>query len=644
MKIYHRRQWLLFNLVCLLSALPPAGGHAQVEFRKPTWQDVNPFANPDSRVPDSQVPDFGAREETAPDPRGQGGRFQFSAARKSSRPEPIVTRQNAFGVPFSVNPDVGPIREVQLHISSNRGETWSMYSRQLPTAGEFPFRAVADGEYWFAVKTVGSTIPDQKLEPELVIVIDSQKPNFNVALKTDALGRLVVSWRATDENLDPSSIQIAYQSVATWGQRPTNWQTVQLPEPNPAVDQVYEDEIAFYADTSNVSLDLRISIADKAGNVAVITRRFNLPRTASRAAPATQPLNIASRIDRPTGSVPPAAPGDRPPSTDPYSGFTQQDKDDAAERVGMNASFDPQSSQSPDRSGGGLASSGNRYQGWHFQGASGIQQDFPGNRPPTVDPAPTRDNDPRPSSVSDPGFQSPHRLASSGRSSAETEEAFQRGSNRNRIPSGQYAKLSSSQKFELDYLVEHIQPDDISKLEIWVTEDAGDSWKLLTTDPDRQSPVTIEVTADGIYGYRIRIQTVDGLESTQPTRGDSADVWVEVDTTPPAVRLKSIPYGRRTDAGKLIVNWEATDRRLAVKPITLFYSVNLDGPWQIIVEKLENTGQFKWPVTDRIPRQVYLRIEAIDAAGNKNYHQTEQTIDLSGLNPRGMIRSVRPIK
>ena len=92
-------------------------------------------------------------------------------------------------------------------------------------------------------------------------------------------------------------------------------------------------------------------------------------------------------------------------------------------------------------------------------------------------------------------------------------------------------------------VVDHIQATDISKLEIWVTRDRGQTWKLNSIDQDRQSPVAIEVDDDGVFGYRICIQTVDGLESAQPARGDSADVWVEVDTTKPSVELISVPYG-----------------------------------------------------------------------------------------------------
>lgn len=617
------RRPILFVLVMASGLLLKPEVQAQVEFRKPTWRDLRPQGNSQQELLNRST------DQTEQ-------QFQFASKSKEQAPKPIVTRQTTFGVPFSINPDVGPIREVQLHVSRNKGVSWSLYSKQLPTAREFPFQANADGEYWFAVKTVGTKIPESKLAPELIIAIDSVKPNVTATLKTDALGRLVVSWRAVDENLDPDSVRITYQPVANWGRQGLGWKEVRLPKPDANIDKVYEDEIAFLPDTNNVTIDLRLAIADKAGNVGIVNRRYNLPRIASQMQRNLKP-GIAERIQSAT-SVAQSGSGDRPPSTDPFASVTQAEKDAAATQVGLDSGFAKEATQGSSS----VASSSQREQGWHIQGGSGFGQNFYENSPHENEL--TGSGDSIPHSINDPGFQNPHRLASSGRTTNDAQEGYDRGSNLNRIPSGQYAKLSNSKKFELDYHVEHIQPDDISRLEIWVTEDAGQTWKLHSVDQDRQSPVQLDVEQDGVYGYRIRIQTVDGLESAQPVKGDSADVWVEVDTTKPSVELTSVPYGRRADAGKLIINWRAADRRMASKPVTLYYSVNLDGPWNIIVEKLRNTGQFKWPVTDRIPRNVYIRIETIDAAGNRNFHQTDQPIDLSGLNPRGMIRSVRPIK
>lgn len=659
-----KRLWLSWPLLFYLGWSTQLSG--QVEFQTPTWKrirsefetgnnsgreslsvPVNPGAYTESQgsarqdLPQNSGPiGFASQSrsgnETGPD-RRNGTASAFSARDLSRGPEPIITRQKVFGVPFSVNPEAGPIREVQLHVSADLGKTWQLYGRQLPTATEFPFRATADGEYWFAVRTVGTTLSSNKLKPELVIRIDSSRPSLIATVKTDTQGRLVVSWRAADESLEPESIQLVYQTVGAWGRGAGPWQKVRLPAVPKNVGNVYEDEVAFFPETNNVSLDLRISIADKAGNVTIVNRRYNLPRSAgNRIVPRNQ-INVAERTSRPGSSA--ARPDSaRPPSTDPFSHITQAEKDDAASRIGLTSDFE---SDRTDRNAG-VESSAWRKDGWHVQGNSAFAQDFHSNRPDATELS--SGGDTVPGSISDPGFQNPNRLASSSRNLDDSAQDYARGSRINRIPDGQYAKLSSSRKFELEYQVDHLQAQDISRLEIWVTRDAGKTWKLETVDQDRQSPVVIEVDEDGVYGYRIRIQTVDGLESALPQTGDAADVWVEVDTTRPSVELTSIPYGRRSDAGKLIINWRATDRRLAIKPITLYYSVNLDGPWQIIVEKLPNSGQFKWPVTDRIPRSVYIRIEALDAAGNRNFHQTDQPIDLSGLNPRGMIRAVRPIK
>ncbi|MEC9094580.1 MAG: hypothetical protein VX438_17860 [Planctomycetota bacterium] len=599
----------------------------QVQFQNPTWRDLDPKP---SGIKDEQ--EFPGKQV-----------FDLASSGKSKIPKTIVTRQTVFGVPFTINPEFGPVREVQLHISLDKGKTWSLYSRQLPGAREFPFRATTDGLYWFAVKTVGSQLPKRELTPELVIAIDSSKPSFEIELKTDNEGRMVVGWQAADQNLDPDSVRVTYRPASQWGKKTTRWQDVRLPKSTSSLQRFFQEEVAFYPSvTGETVIDFQISIADQAGNITIVNRRYHLPKTVLGPQRPNRETNIAQRMAVKQDAPLSGPPSLRPPSTDPYAKVTQAEKDAAAGSVGLNSRFDPESGPVLN-AGSKLASSQFRKDGWNIVGNNGFSQDFYNNSPDESDYK-TRSNEIVPGSINDPGFQNPNQLASSTRSIDAETSPNQGGHQINRIPDGHYAKLSSSRKFELDYQVEHIQATDISKLEIWVTRDLGQTWKLNSVDPDRQSPVGIEVDDDGVFGYRIRIQTVDGLESIQPTRGDSADVWVEVDTTKPSVELLSAPYGRKSDAGKLIINWRATDRRLSSKPVTLYYSVKLDGPWQIIVEKLENTGQFKWPVTTRVPKSVYVRIAAVDAAGNQNFHQTQQPIDLSGLNPRGMIKGVRPLQ
>jgi hypothetical protein len=77
-------------------------------------------------------------------------------------------------------------------------------------------------------------------------------------------------------------------------------------------------------------------------------------------------------------------------------------------------------------------------------------------------------------------------------------------------------------------------------------------------------------------------------------------------------------------------------------PISIVFSDNPDGPYTTLAAGLPNTGQYFWTVDPRTPRQLYLRIEVRDEAGNLAIDQTLEPIGLEGLAPRGQIRAVSP--
>ncbi len=201
----------------------------------------------------------------------------------------------------------------------------------------------------------------------------------------------------------------------------------------------------------------------------------------------------------------------------------------------------------------------------------------------------------------------------------------------------------NSLRFNLNYDVRSIDPSGVGRVILWATEDGGQNWQSWAADPDNVSPFPVEVKNEGIYGFRVVINSRDGLTGKPPYSGDPPDVWVQVDTTRPDIALTSAPFGSGKDAGKLIIHWDASDRFLALRPIRLYYSPNPDGPWTTIESGLRNSGSFAWKVPKQVPQQIYLRIEAVDTADNVGAYQLTAPIDISGLVPRGKILGVEPI-
>ena len=82
---------------------------------------------------------------------------------------------------------------------------------------------------------------------------------------------------------------------------------------------------------------------------------------------------------------------------------------------------------------------------------------------------------------------------------------------------------------------------------------------------------------------------------------------------------------------------------LTLRPITISYAANPAGPWEIIKEGTRNDDRFAWKVSREVPEQIFLKIEAVDRAGNIGMHVLSQAVDVSGLVPRGTIHGVTPV-
>ena len=204
-------------------------------------------------------------------------------------------------------------------------------------------------------------------------------------------------------------------------------------------------------------------------------------------------------------------------------------------------------------------------------------------------------------------------------------------------------QMISSKRFRLDYAINAIDPSGVAKVDLWMTRDNGLNWQLWGSDPDSVSPFPVQVNDEGRYGFRIVIQSRDGLTGQGPSRGDQPDMYVHVDSQPPLAKITSVPYGRGNEAGRLVINWSVSDPFLSLRPVRLSYSRSPAGPWTIIDNGLRNVGRYVWKVEPNVPERIFLKIEATDQAGNVGVHQLSQAIDISGLVPRGTIRGVVPV-
>ncbi|MDA1054954.1 MAG: hypothetical protein O3C40_31410 [Planctomycetota bacterium] len=504
--------------------------------------------------------------------------------------KPWISRQTTFNIPFSVDLSRGMPREVQLFVSQDAGKTWHFYGRQVPTAKSFPFRAAGDGEFWFASRTIDPqrSVPQvEQLRPELHVQVDTKQPQLEFTAIAGSAGEITTVWKVTDATLDPNSLKIEYQTSPG-----TTWRSVAIDRsklwntPGSLVG-----EMMWYPEGNSAGVTVRAEVMDLAENKSIVNRQVVLPQLASR------PSNNIDRSDR---------------STTPVAQIDQS-------LVSDSSTQQPVASSSQPTAGATAWPSDNKLR----PTAAPIAAETPG----------IQTRQPAAADVTDVAH--PHDSRSSVQPTGTSAHSS--------LPPGERARMTNSLHFQLDYELDSVGPEGVDEVQLWGTTDYGQSWVRWSLDEDLLSPLDVQVEREGIYGLRVVIVGRNGLATPAPHTGDLADIWVGVDTTRPAARISSAIYGEGVHAGELDIRWEVVDDSLGDRAISLLFSEQPAGPWTTIAAGLPNTKQYYWSVDPNTPRQIYLRLEVRDEAGNTAEHQLVEPISTTGLVPKAFIRSVRPV-
>jgi len=200
--------------------------------------------------------------------------------------------------------------------------------------------------------------------------------------------------------------------------------------------------------------------------------------------------------------------------------------------------------------------------------------------------------------------------------------------------------LVSSPKFKLQYAVDDAGPGGPASVELWITQDGGRTWIRRGDDPDRVSPIDVDLGGEGTFGICLVARSASGLGDQPPAPGDPPQSWVEVDATPPQVQLYPPQVGTGVNAGKVAIAWRASDLHLPPKSVSLWWRPDQAGSsWQVISEGLDNTGQFVWSVPATVLQKFHLKVEATDTVGHKGTGETTESgaIMVDRSRPRSRI-------
>jgi hypothetical protein len=202
-------------------------------------------------------------------------------------------------------------------------------------------------------------------------------------------------------------------------------------------------------------------------------------------------------------------------------------------------------------------------------------------------------------------------------------------------------RVVGSRRIHLQYEVAGVGPSGVDQLELWCTRDGG-HWHKHSIEHHMRPPYVLDVDGDDLYGFTLVAQSGVGIGSKPPRDGDQPQVWVEVDTTQPSVRLLNTRVDRDAEGRQLTVLWKATDKNFGPRPITISYAPQADGPWSPVAAHVENNGRCTCSLPATMPHRFFVRIEAVDLAGNRGAAQTRTALLDDTAQPTASIVTVEP--
>ncbi len=499
------------------------------------------------------------------------------AAGDGSAVKPLYTQKPRFRIPFQF--DAAEMRrlgaiEIQLFVSTDRGQTWNREQSVEPSAGKFSFEAPGNGEYWFAVRTLdrnNKLFPDGPPEVGLRVIVDSEAPQLDLRLESLGRERVSLAWDASDPNLDPSSLKIEFRDEAN-----REWQTA----------GIYAAASGQTSWPATGTVEVRGTIKDLAGNTIQSTAdsrggsRLNPP-----ALPTAIPARQQPRRSEPDFSKPVAE------ATDPeWPSFDAPPKTAMRPEEPQFEALPQVRSQQP----------GSYFRQQHRVGVGVLTNSSSASRPPITDDR-----------------WGPPVGQSAGSVNGQT--------------AGVAIRSVRSRTFKIGYQLDDVGPSGVANVDLYITEDGGRKWFHYGNDPDRQSPFDVTVPADGTYGFAIRVQNGLGVVADPPQPSDAPEIRISIDQSAPVAQLLPLRQGQGSNNNQVLIEWSVQDELLADQPIALTFAESPNGPWRPITGWTENTGRHIWTINEPLKQRVYIRLEARDAAGNTSIAQAEQPllVDLS---------------
>ena len=520
---------------------------------------------------------------------------------QANLPELVKTTQRVFAIPFRLPKPTtadAAAKRVEMSVSQDFGQSWQVAGSASPQESSIPFRAGADGEYWFRIQSFDKQDRIRGSEgPDVRVLVDAAPPRLNGRVWIGKDGEIICRYAAADDSIDLQQVRMEYrQGNKPW--KPVAAQPV-LSRQSPA--HLVGEEI-WWAGQEVSELTVRMTVADSAGHTT--TRQFSLLPSDPGISQAALAREIKS----------PALPGEMTFSEDELGRKTHSVVIATGQKTDAHAPA-------------------NKVR-WRADPAVA----WKGGEPPTQSVFTTR------------GVSLTEQAGSSRRDEQKIIRVApptlaEAVSNPTGVPAdyrGKPLHLMRSREFMWDYNFQ--TPDDLRgpfRAELWITIDAGGSWQRVAVDDDTTSPIAVTFSGDGLYGCRLEIVRDSPGEPIAPRAGTTPTAWIGVDETPPQISSLDIRPVDDTSSGDFLIDYRCEDLLGIPDSVRLSYSPHPTGPWATIVTNQPATGSYRWQPHRSLPGRVFVRVEMSDAAGNVGESVSPQPVTVRTARFVGTLGSPR---
>lgn len=496
----------------------------------------------------------------------------LSDAVKPTLVAPAISRANQFSLAVRFQPgEEQGLDFVELWVSRDRGATWRFLKKVEPAQLAGVPMDLGDGLYSIAAVT-SDVMKNRSPDPapgdagDLVVLVDTQRPEVSIAspkndIAVKSRGAIDIEWVALDSNLGETPVSIDVSEIEPSGKR-TFWREVAARLPRVGV-QKYQFPVR------QLDYAVRVRAVDRADNegtaeivVHVVESKpiVTLQDLAANAFRGGGPIDIRWKVE------PGASLGDEP-ITIQFSSTRGSEWSTIVERMKDTGAYT-----------------------WAAPMLNSdrcllkvIVTDRVGN--------------------SSEAIKGPFFITSEVPLVACTNQGF------------------SNKKFvDVTYQIKPSPVAPLTKIEIYVSSDAGQTWQLKETQTREKGqlgkPCPLEL-ADGAYVFYCRGIDEAGNAMPSPQGNKGVVGRLTVDTTPPTFELHDVAEKDvHTPGAPFSFSWELKDANpLPRECVTLEASTDTGTTWRELGRNLGASDRYKGYLPKNAEALLF-RLKAVDGAGN----------------------------